>query len=144
MANILEEKLTPFLDRRFTLEQKLSRYMKLRSLVGSATQKKIALLFPLTATIQTMQLTKQLLRQIIGAVAFSYAIYPLVYARFDNVKDTGNAATDEVAEGVHDTLMSMLTFVTMFQAVGGLLVGLLAVYLLPDGMFEEEKKVVAA
>ena len=53
-------------------------------------------------------LTKDQVRKILGAILFAYGIYPFVYSRFDNVENTGNAAADEIAEGVHDTVSRSL------------------------------------
>ena len=89
-----------------------------------------------------MQLTKELLRQIVGALALCYAVYPFVYSRFNNVADTGNKAVDDAAEGFHDAGMTLVTFITTVYAILALLLGFLAIYLLPDSMFAE--KVAAA
>lgn len=59
---------------------------------------------------KTKSLSKLLLIQIIGVIACSYTVYAYMYN--DNVQDA------------------------LIEALGGLLVGLLAVYLLPDSLFE--------
>ena len=60
-----------------------------------------------------------------------------MYSRFDNVENTGNAAVDDMAEGMHDALFSFATFVTLFQALIGFIAVSIVLYFIPDRIFAE-------
>lgn len=82
--------------------------------------------------------TKDLIIKIVGALAALYAFAPLIYSRFDNVKNTGNDLTDAAAEGVHDFAMVFLTFYTGIRAIVAYIVLRIIISLIPESVFAEK------
>lgn len=76
-------------------------------------------------------ITEENLIKAVGAIAVAYALYPFLYSSMDNIKNTGNAAVDDVAESVHDGIMKFATFFTIIQAVVAYLIVRFVLNLLP-------------
>lgn len=82
-----------------------------------------------------MEVNKELVAKVVGALCLAYGLYPLWYSKLDNVPDTGNAAQDNFAENAHDALATFATFFTLIQAGVGYAILRVVLYLLPDALF---------
>lgn len=76
---------------------------------------------------------------ILGALTGLIAISPLLYSKFNNVKDTGDKLADDLAEGVHDMAMGLLTFYTTLRAVGFYIVARVVIMMIPDSLLGDKR-----
>jgi len=83
---------------------------------------------------------RKMIVHLLGAITGFLAISPLVYAKFNNVKDTGDEAADNLAEGVHDMAMGFLTFYTTFKALIFYVIARVVIMMIPDSVLGDKSK----
>lgn len=81
---------------------------------------------------------RKMIVHVVGILTGLFAISPFLYGKLDNVKDTGDKATDDIAEGLHDMGMGLLTFYTTLKAIVIYIVARVVIMMIPDSILGDK------